>query len=257
MYCHKCGFITKGVEDKCPYCGTPFSKPAPLDEKRFMLRWAEISTRQLISIIIANLFALICIIDIALVFLGPRHNYHLSPWAFLSLFGALFLINEAIAPRQNSNRLLFLKAFGFGLAFMLILMFSYPSWVRMSPEGTQVSAIGAGGYPPYFPLFGMSSYSLCFGYIAPVFLSLLFLFGLARYIAIKNFNVFSTFFYVLILLVCSAVLFIMTFIPQCGLSRDENSCIIIYVCFALNLLCAINAGIFSSLRMKSRFATKG
>lgn len=238
MYCRKCGFITKGIEDRCPYCGAKFIKDKKIDEKIFMFSWFEVSIRQIIFLIAFNLFALFCILDLVLIYASPLINFHITPWSFLSIFGILYLFNEFIYPSNNTNRYLFLKTLGLAISFSTLFMVSYPSWI----EG--------------YTLFNKSSLVLTFGYFYPCFITMLFLVSAIRFIVLKNFNVFSTFFYVSFLLVFSLVLFILTFIDGVGLNSDNIAKLIIYINFALTLVFSINALIFAVFRMKSRFSTK-
>lgn len=238
MYCHKCGFITKGIETKCPYCGTKFADDKKIDQKFYMFNWFEVSPRQLISIVCFNVFALMCILDLVFIYAYPEINYHLTPYSFLAIFGVLFLFNEFIYPSNNINKLLFLKYIGFCLAFSILMMISYPAWI----DG--------------FELFGKDTFLLAFGYFYPCMITFAFIFGGVRLLVIKNYNVFSTFFYVLLLNLMSLVLFILSFINGLPFKEDSICLLFIYVNFAITVIFSLNALIFTIYRMKSRFSIK-
>ena len=240
MYCQKCGFITKGIETKCPYCGAKFVQDNKIDQKFYVFHSFEISIRQIIFIVCLNLFALLCILDLVFIYAVPKINYHLTPYGFLGIFGFLFLFNELIFKSVNKNRLLFLKYIGYCLGFSILMMISYPSWINADE----------------FKLFGLDLFTLTFGYFYPVMVICGFVFGAIRLLVIKNFNVFSTFFYILLLDIFSLILFILSFIDTLPFVNEPIALLLIYINFAVSIIFSLNALVFTIYRMKSRFSLK-
>jgi hypothetical protein len=234
MYCKKCGFITKGDETKCPYCGAALDQEGGIDRKICVFDWFEISIRKLICVILFDLFATIALVDVLLIsILGIE--IHLAPWAFLVIFGTIFAFNEIGLSNKNTNRFLLLKSLLYFTAFAVLFILSYPSW---------------NGYA----YFGKSSFILAFGYYFPTMVVLHFFLGFTRFFLKKNFNAFSAFFYVIILTLFSSSLFFLVFIPAAGLTFDEGAKWMINVSFAASLLFSINAMMFSVFFLKSRFS---
>lgn len=234
MYCKKCGFITKGDETKCPYCGTELYQEDGIDKKICFFDWFEISIRKLICVILFDLFATTAVVDIVLISIFGI-DIHLTPWSFLLIFGAIFAFGEISISSKKTNRFLLLKSLLYFTAFSVLFILSYPPWL---------------GYA----FFGKSSFILVFGYYFPIMVALHFVLGFTRFFIIRNFNAFSTFFYVLILMLFSATLFVLDFIPAVGLALDVGAKWTINISFALSVLFSINAAMFSIFFLKSRFS---
>lgn len=240
MYCKKCGFISKGTETKCMYCGTPFTEEKKIDDKMYVLKWCALTTRQLITILCFNAFVVFFITDIILIFaFDQTYNYHLTPWSFLAIFGLLFIFNEFIMPSNNKNRLLFIKATSFFISFSILFMLSYPSWI----EG--------------YKLLNYSSFFISFGYFYPSVIILIYIVGLIRFIIKRNYNVFSNFFYISFLFIWSLILFILTFIPSIEFYKDMACKLFIYICFAVSCLFAVNGLVLAILKMNTKFNNRG
>lgn len=251
MYCSKCGFITKGNEANCPYCGTNFVNGRKLDQKIYFLNWFEITPRQILSIAAINLFILAIVIDIIILnTLGT--SFHVTPWAFMAIFMPLYFL-DVFAPKNNIRKFLFFKTLFLFSAFPPLLFISY-GWD---------STI----------FFNTNLVLLSFGFYYPILCVTLLSAGLLRFIFIKNFNSFSTILYVLISLFFVTGIFISTFVPSSVFSqgalienpiyqltinqqiqRAANICV--DISFAICVLFFINTIIFIVLKLKSAFSIR-
>lgn len=238
MYCRHCGFITKGVESKCPYCGTPYVEEDRLDKKRFPFNWFAISLRQTLFLLGANAFLICSILDAVLALSGPKENFHLSFYSYVLSFGVLFLLNEFIIPKKGVPRLFFYKAMSYFLGGAAVFMLSFPSFGQ-SPDR----------------IYGYTSFSLCFGFFFPCLIMATLLIGGIRYLLARRFNVWGVFVYLLFLFLFSAICFAMTFFYD--YENDSLASLLNYVCFGVTCLFGFNALIFSIFRLKTKFGVRG
>jgi len=120
MQCPHCDFIFKGQVKKCPRCGEPISGPEhPLDKQVNLLGWFYISVRSLILLISLNIFLIILVTEIILNYAGGV-NYHISPWAFLGIFLAQYIVH-CFTKKGNE----FYYLFTVTAVFVGLLFFSY------------------------------------------------------------------------------------------------------------------------------------
>ncbi len=234
MYCKKCGFITKGKEKKCPYCGNIYSDMSYIDQKKVYFNWLEISPRQIINICLINIFFLLIIID-AILFANSKVNYHITPWTFIVIFSILIIFNSFVPLNRKRFNYLFLKSVFFLIFSGIFLMYSYAGGNFLKAEVTHN----------------------VFGYYYPIGMMVIVFLGIIKVFAQQKYNMLSTFFYVLISVIFSTVLFILTMTNSFGLAADTTTNIINIISFAFVLLISFNNLIFSYLRIKSKFSIRG
>ena len=226
MYCRNCKFIVKGPATRCPYCGSEFEKPEFLDKKIYLFHWVYLSVRQLLFIISVNLYVLFLIADIILMQMSI--NIHLMFYGFIAIFGLLIILCDFVLKSVNKNKMMFLKSFIFFSFISVLLSLSYRN-----------------------DIFGKSIEVFLFGYYYPIVILIEFFSGMIKFLVIKKFNLFSTFFYVLFLVVFSTVLFILTFVGHNPFQQDIYACLLIYISFALSIVMAVNALVLGVLKMQS------
>lgn len=224
MYCKECNFIMRGVGTKCPYCGTYFEKEQFLDKRVNLFNWLFLTIRQLLFIVSFNLFVILMIVDIILVN-AAGINIHLTPWAFIVLFSLLFFICDFLLKSANKNKLLFLKSFTIFIIFSILMMVSY--------QNEQILKIE------------MENKILLLGYYYPLVILFEFFAGIVRFLTIKRFNIFST------------VLFILSFVSKIGLQQIPQARLLIYICFAISIVVALNVLTLTILKMRSRVSIEG
>ncbi len=234
MYCKECNFIMRGVGTKCPYCGSYFEKEQFLDKRVNLFNWLFLTVRQLLFIISFNIFVILMIIDIILVN-AAEINIHLTPWAFIIIFSLSFIICDFLLKSANKNKLLFLKSFTILLIFSILMMVSY--------QNEQI--------------FEIENKILLLGYYYPLVILFEFFTGIVRFLTIKKFNIFSTSIYVLILVIFSTILFILSFVSKIGLQQIPQARLLIYICFAISIVVALNVLTLSILKMRSRVSIEG
>lgn len=234
MYCKECNFIMRGVGTKCPYCGSYFEKEQFLDKRVNLFNWLFLTVRQLFFIISFNIFVILMIIDIILVN-AAEINIHLTPWAFIIIFSLSFIICDFLLKSANKNKLLFLKSFTILLIFSILMMVSY--------QNEQI--------------FEIENKILLLGYYYPLVILFEFFTGIVRFLTIKKFNIFSTSIYVLILVIFSTILFILSFVSKIGLQQIPQARLLIYICFAISIVVALNVLTLSILKMRSRVSIEG
>ena len=234
MYCKECNFIMRGVGTKCPYCGSYFEKEQFLDKRLNLFNWLFLTVRQLLFIISFNIFVILMIIDIILVN-AAEINIHLTPWAFIIIFSLSFIICDFLLKSANKNKLLFLKSFTILLIFSILMMVSY--------QNEQI--------------FEIENKILLLGYYYPLVILFEFFTGIVRFLTIKKFNIFSTSIYVLILVIFSTILFILSFVSKIGLQQIPQARLLIYICFAISIVVALNVLTLSILKMRSRVSIEG
>ena len=234
MYCKECNFIMRGVGTKCPYCGSYFEKEQFLDKRVNLFNWFFLTVRQLLFIISFNIFVILMIIDIILVN-AAEINIHLTPWAFIIIFSLSFIICDFLLKSANKNKLLFLKSFTILLIFSILMMVSY--------QNVQI--------------FEIENKILLLGYYYPLVILFEFFTGIVRFLTIKKFNIFSTSIYVLILVIFSTILFILSFVSKIGLQQIPQARLLIYICFAISIVVALNVLTLSILKMRSRVSIEG
>ena len=234
MYCKECNFIMRGVGTKCPYCGSYFEKEQFLDKRVNLFNWLFLTVRQLLFIISFNIFVILMIIDIILVN-AAEINIHLTPWAFIIIFSLSFIICDFLLKSANKNKLLFLKSFTILLIFSILMMVSY--------QNEQI--------------FEIENKILLLGYYYPLVILFEFFTGIVRFLTIKKFNIFSTSIYVLILVIFSTILFILSFVSKIGLQQIPQARLLIYICFAISIVVALNVLTLSILKMRSRISIEG
>ena len=234
MYCKECNFIMRGVGTKCPYCGSYFEKEQFLDKRVNLFNWLFLTVRQLLFIISFNIFVILMIIDIILVN-AAEINIHLTPWAFIIIFSLSFIICDFLLKSANKNKLLFLKSFTILLIFSILMMVSY--------QNEQI--------------FEIENKILLLGYYYPLVILFEFFTGIVRFLTIKKFNIFSTSIYVLILVIFSTILFILSFGSKIGLQQIPQARLLIYICFAISIVVALNVLTLSILKMRSRVSIEG
>ena len=234
MYCKECNFIMRGVGTKCPYCGSYFEKEQFLDKRVNLFNWIFLTVRQLLFIISFNIFVILMIIDIILVN-AAEINIHLTPWAFIIIFSLSFIICDFLLKSANKNKLLFLKSFTILLIFSILMMVSY--------QNEQI--------------FEIENKILLLGYYYPLVILFEFFTGIVRFLTIKKFNIFSTSIYVLILVIFSTILFILSFVSKIGLQQIPQARLLIYICFAISIVVALNVLTLSILKMRSRVSIEG
>jgi hypothetical protein len=226
----------RGVGTKCPYCGTYFEKEQFLDKRVNLFNWLFLTIRQLLFIVSFNLFVILMIVDIILVN-AAGINIHLTPWAFIVLFSLLFFICDFLLKSANKNKLLFLKSFTIFIIFSILMMVSY--------QNEQILKIE------------MENKILLLGYYYPLVILFEFFAGIVRFLTIKRFNIFSTSIYVLILVIFSTVLFILSFVSKIGLQQIPQARLLIYICFAISIVVALNVLTLTILKMRSRVSIEG
>ncbi len=224
MYCKECNFIMRGVGTKCPYCGTYFEKEQFLDKRVNLFNWLFLTIRQLLFIVSFNIFVILMIVDIILVN-AAGINIHLTPWAFIVLFSLLFFICDFLLKSANKNKLLFLKSFTIFIIFSILMMVSY--------QNEQILKIE------------MENKILLLGYYYPLVILFEFFAGIVRFLTIKRFNIFST------------VLFILSFVSKIGLQQIPQARLLIYICFAISIVVALNVLTLTILKMRSRVSIEG
>ena len=234
MYCKECNFIMRGVGTKCPYCGSYFEKEQFLDKRVNLFNWLFLTVLQLLFIISFNIFVILMIIDIILVN-AAEINIHLTPWAFIIIFSLSFIICDFLLKSANKNKLLFLKSFTILLIFSILMMVSY--------QNEQI--------------FEIENKILLLGYYYPLVILFEFFTGIVRFLTIKKFNIFSTSIYVLILVIFSTILFILSFVSKIGLQQIPQARLLIYICFAISIVVALNVLTLSILKMRSRVSIEG
>lgn len=234
MYCKECNFIMRGVGTKCPYCGSYFEKEQFLDKRVNLFNWLFLTVRQLLFIISFNIFVILMIIDIILVN-AAEINIHLTPWAFIIIFSLSFIICDFLLKSANKNKLLFLKSFTILLIFSILMMVSY--------QNEQI--------------FEIENKILLLGYYYPLVILFEFFTGIVRFLTIKKFNIFSTSIYVLILVIFSTILFILSFVSKIELQQIPQARLLIYICFAISIVVALNVLTLSILKMRSRVSIEG
>lgn len=234
MYCKECNFIMRGVGTKCPYCGSYFEKEQFLDKRVNLFNWLFLTVRQLLFIISFNIFVILMIIDIILVN-AAEINIHLTPWAFIIIFSLSFIICDFLLKSANKNKLLFLKSFTILLIFSILMMVSY--------QNEQI--------------FEIENKILLLGYYYPLVILFEFFTGIVRFLTIKKFNIFSTSIYVLILVIFPTILFILSFVSKIGLQQIPQARLLIYICFAISIVVALNVLTLSILKMRSRVSIEG
>jgi membrane protein len=224
----------RGVGTKCPYCGSYFEKEQFLDKRVNLFNWLFLTVRQLLFIISFNIFVILMIIDIILVN-AAEINIHLTPWAFIIIFSLSFIICDFLLKSANKNKLLFLKSFTILLIFSILMMVSY--------QNEQI--------------FEIENKILLLGYYYPLVILFEFFTGIVRFLTIKKFNIFSTSIYVLILVIFSTILFILSFVSKIGLQQIPQARLLIYICFAISIVVALNVLTLSILKMRSRVSIEG
>ena len=234
MYCKECNFIMRGVGTKCPYCGSYFEKEQFLDKRVNLFNWLFLTVRQLLFFFFFNIFVILMIIDIILVN-AAEINIHLTPWAFIIIFSLSFIICDFLLKSANKNKLLFLKSFTILLIFSILMMVSY--------QNEQI--------------FEIENKILLLGYYYPLVILFEFFTGIVRFLTIKKFNIFSTSIYVLILVIFSTILFILSFVSKIGLQQIPQARLLIYICFAISIVVALNVLTLSILKMRSRVSIEG
>lgn len=244
MYCKNCGFITRGHETSCPYCGTKYEKEKFYDQRFIFCNWFETSIHTLVNIAATNLFLIFVILDLILYFVPSiKANYNLSFYGFVIIYGLVFIVNDLIFAKDYHRNFYFLKVYGYVIVASIIMMLSFPSWDATIKPAFDI-----------FSLTGTSSFSISFGYVYPCLIIGLILVGTIRFIAYRNLNIFSSFFYVLILLCSSLIIFIMSFFDVLGFSDIQR--ILIYISFGLTIIVLLNCAIFFTLKFRTREVEK-
>lgn len=103
----------------------------------------------------------------------------------------------------------------------------------------------------------MENKILLLGYYYPLVILFEFFAGIVRFLTIKRFNIFSTSIYVLILVIFSTVLFILSFVSKIGLQQIPQARLLIYICFAISIVVALNVLTLTILKMRSRVSIEG
>ena len=232
MYCKKCGFINKGIETHCPYCGAEFESLKTLDKKINFFNWFFISVRHFIVLCGINLF--LVLIGLNIVFnVILDINVPILPWGFLGIFGFITILNNFILKSNKKEKLLFWKSMLLAIGFSIIFLLSYSdndlSWMHIT------------------------RWQLLLGYYYPILSMLIFILGFINFVLKKEFNVFSNFFYVLFLVVLSALNFGLSFIPSLGLAKIQSAQLIIYCSFIFTIFAAFNVIMFCIFRMRSKW----
>lgn len=234
MYCKKCGFITRGHEKSCPYCGEIYEPKGKYDKPITFLNWFEISPRVLVELILTNIYIILVIADIILIYgLDNSINVHLSFYGFIAIYGLIFIFHDFLFPKDRRRNFYFLKTYSFVVLAGIIMMLSFPSWNN-----------------DLLPLINISSFNFCFGYLYPSLIIFLVLTGTCHFFIHKFFNIFSTVFYVLILIFSGLTLFIMAFFPSLGFNTINR--ILIYISFGTAIFTMINLAIVFSLKLRTR-----
>ncbi|MFR5892048.1 MAG: hypothetical protein ACLUG4_06185 [Bacilli bacterium] len=106
-------------------------------------------------------------------------------------------------------------------------------------------------------IFEIENKILLLGYYYPLVILFEFFTGIVRFLTIKKFNIFSTSIYVLILVIFSTILFILSFVSKIGLQQIPQARLLIYICFAISIVVALNVLTLSILKMRSRVSIEG
>ncbi len=234
MYCKKCGFITRGNENSCPYCGETYDTKGKYDKPISFVNWFEISPRVLVDLILTNLYIIFVITDIVLIYgIDNSTNLHLSFYSFICIYGLIFIINDLLFPKERRRNFYFLKTYFFVILSGFIMMLSFPSWNN-----------------DLLPIINISSFHFCFGYLYPCLIIFLVLAGTFHFFIHKFFNIFATVFYILILIFSGLALFIMAFFPDLGFNNVNR--ILIYISFGTAIFTMINLAIIFYLKLRSK-----
>lgn len=229
MYCKKCGFISRGIEEKCMYCGTPYLPEKKYDHKIMFMGWLESSPRQIVKMLTYNLVFIACIVEFILNLGYGIKNIHVAPWTYAGLMGALFIVND-ILFRSHRPKMYFLKSFGFYVTFALLSILSYGNMT-------------VGGHDLLF---------WCFGIVSPSYIIAVYVISAIYFIVKKKYNLWSTFFYMLLLSALSIMLFVFTLCNVCGIKNSDAASIINYVSFISTIIAILNGFMLSYFQIKSK-----
>ncbi len=229
MYCTKCGFVTRGIEEKCPYCGTNFVPEKKIDHKLMFLGWLEVSPRQLVKLVCFNLIFAAVVVDLILNFGFDVTHLHFTPWMFFGVCSFLFLFNGLIF-RNRKPKVYFLNSLGFIFTFLATLILSYQNAT----------------------LYGHDLLFWSFGCILPIYVLVVYLCSTIYFIVKRKYNIWSTFFYLIILFLISTTLFVFTLVNLFGIKDSTFASVINYVSFVASLISIINGFILSYLQIKSK-----
>lgn len=230
MHCKACNFIVKGKEDKCPYCGTVFEEDKLFNKRINFFGWLHISLRQVLLILAINLIFLVIVADILGYYLH-KVELHITPWAFLGIFGFYFILTTFISPANEKSRFSFIKSNALFITYSLLMLGSY--------------------YNDNLFGFNKDPFTLLFGYFYPLMLSGIMLLGILRFIIFRHANLFSAFFYIAYVLAFLSIILILSFIPNLGIYNDLYAKIIIYISCAFNVFVLINLIAITTMRVKS------
>lgn len=86
MKCNCCGFVTRGNELKCPYCGEPYEKPYFLDKDVFFFNWFYVSMKSIIFVLSVNIFAIALILDVVISSVNNHSPIVLSFYFFCNIY---------------------------------------------------------------------------------------------------------------------------------------------------------------------------
>ncbi len=234
MYCKKCGFITKGKESKCPYCGTEYETSEKLNQKLFLFDWLEISPRQIINLVLINIFIIIAVVDLILS-INLSLNYHLTPWAFAGIFAFLLIFNGIVSGASISSGISFLKTFLYVLFLGGIILISYQNQKLLN-------------YP---------SYVFVLGFLYPIGVFVITLVRSIKTFAEKKYNMLSSVFCSCFTITLSSVLFAFALTNTFQLGDDMATRLVCILSFAFVLLVSFNSAVFSYIKIKSKFTAQG
>ncbi len=234
MYCKKCGFITKGKETRCPYCGSEYETSEKLNQKLFLFDWLEISPRQIINLILINIFIVIAVIDLILN-INLSLNYHLSPWAFAAIFAFLLIFNGIVSGASISSGLTFLKTFCYVLFLGGIILISYHNQ----------------------KLFDYSSPVFVLGFLYPIGVFAITLVRSIKTFMQKKYNMLSSIFCSCFTITLSTILFVFALTNTFHLGDDVATRLVCILSFSFVLLVSFNSAVFSYIKIKSKFSSQG
>lgn len=234
MYCEKCGFITKGKEQFCPYCGHEYKTLNPLNRKKKYFNWLEISPKQIINILSLNIFFILCSISVIIKYNANNYS-HIMPWSFIVIFGFLIAFNYYINLKEKKSSHLFLKLILFLIISGALLSVSYGGNAFETEKCTH----------------------FVFGYYFPIGIGIIIFLNFLRLFVEKQCNLISVFFSALTLTILSLLLFILTLNNVFQLASDFITQLINIISFSLVVLIFFNSVVFAYMKLKHNLSILG
>ena len=231
MKCNCCGFVTRGNELKCPYCGEPYEKPYFLDKDVFFFNWFYVSMKSIIFVLSVNIFAIALILDVVISSVN-NHSPIVYPFIFFVTFMSLYILtNFILKTRKNRHKL---------LNYLLIV--------------TIFSVLFTFAYANNNNIFNahLNSYQMMIGYFYPISIDIAVVVGIIRFLVKEQYDILKIFSFSILLFVFSAFYFGISFIPSLKLHSNTISNLIIYLSFAFTALISFNALLICKFRLSNK-----